>query len=54
MGRRPRASNETLIELFLDMIAAAQGDGTQTVIADIAVSSSTPPDGTAGLEAATR
>ena len=29
MARRPRASNETLIELFLDMLAAERGAGGQ-------------------------
>ncbi len=31
MGRRPRASNETLIELFLDMIAAERGATRNTL-----------------------
>ena len=31
MGRRPRASNETLIELFLDMIAAERGASANTL-----------------------
>ena len=31
MGRRPRASNETLIELFLDMIAAERGASRNTL-----------------------
>jgi len=31
MGRRPRAHNETLIELFLDMIAAERGASTNTL-----------------------
>jgi integrase/recombinase XerD len=31
MGRRPRASNETLIELFLDMIAAERGASVNTL-----------------------
>lgn len=31
MGRRPRASNETLIELFLDMIAAERGASANTI-----------------------
>ena len=31
MGRRPRASNETVIELFLDMIAAERGASVNTL-----------------------
>ncbi len=31
MGRRPRASNETLVELFLDMIAAERGASRNTL-----------------------
>src|SRR6478672_8531596 len=31
MGRRPRASNETLIELFLDMLAAERGASANTL-----------------------
>ena len=31
MGRRPSASNETLIELFLDMIAAERGASANTL-----------------------
>jgi integrase/recombinase XerD len=31
MGRRPRASNEALIELFLDMIAAERGASANTL-----------------------
>ena len=31
MGRRPRASSETLIELFLDMIAAERGASANTL-----------------------
>src|SRR6185437_112396 len=31
MGRRPRANNESLIELFLDMIAAERGAGANTL-----------------------
>jgi integrase/recombinase XerD len=31
MGRRPRANNETLIELFLDMIAAERGASANTL-----------------------
>ena len=31
MGRRPRASNESLIELFLDMIAAERGASVNTL-----------------------
>jgi integrase/recombinase XerD len=31
MGRRPRAHNETLIELFLDMIAAERGASANTL-----------------------
>jgi integrase/recombinase XerD len=31
MGRRPRASNDTLIELFLDMIAAERGASANTL-----------------------
>src|SRR3954470_5123923 len=31
MGRRPRASNETLIELFLDMLAAERGASVNTL-----------------------
>jgi integrase/recombinase XerD len=31
MGRSPRASNETLIELFLDMIAAERGASANTL-----------------------
>jgi integrase/recombinase XerD len=31
MGQRPRASNETLIELFLDMIAAERGASRNTL-----------------------
>ena len=33
MSRRPRASNETLIELFLDMLAAERGAGENTLSA---------------------
>ena len=31
MGRRPRANNESLIELFLDMIAAERGASRNTL-----------------------
>ena len=31
MARRPRASNETLVELFLDMIAAERGASANTL-----------------------
>ena len=33
MGRRPRASNEALVELFLDMQAAERGAGENTLAA---------------------
>ena len=33
MARRPRASDETLVELFLDMQAAERGAGENTLAA---------------------
>ena len=33
MSRRPKASDETLIELFLDMLSAERGAGENTLVA---------------------
>ena len=33
MARRPKASDQTLIELFLDMLAAERGAGANTLAA---------------------
>jgi integrase/recombinase XerD len=33
MTRRPRASDEALVELFLDMLAAERGAGANTLAA---------------------
>ena len=33
MGRRPKASDEVLVELFLDMLAAERGAGENTLAA---------------------